>query len=384
MTGVYLDWNATAPPRPEVLDAYMQASAAGWGNPASAHQWGQRARHVLDQARLSMALTLGCAVHELVLTSGGTEANATAIQAACREDDPVDHGRPRVVVSSIEHSSVLRPAKRWGRDCAIAGVDADGRILPASLESLVDASTRLVCLQLANNEIGTIQDLPALVALVRQRSPQSCILADCCQVPGRMPLPPLPNLGVDAASFAGHKLGAPKGLGLLWLRGGSLARPLLDGGRQQQDRRSGTEDAPGAVALACALAAATRDQDSGIQRSRGLLERLWARISQELPQAVWIARGAPRLANTMALGHPGCARAALVTRLDLAGYAVSPGAACMARRGDPSHVVAALGLDPALAASVIRISIGWSTTEAEIDGFAHAYVREVGSLRRTS
>ncbi len=379
--GAYLDWNATAPPRPEATEAYLRALAEDWGNPASVHRWGQRARHALDQAKLRMAAALGCAAHELVLTSGGTEANATAIAAFARGDrlaaEPAGLPSP-VLASAIEHSSVLRPAeaacRRLGAQLTTFPVDACGRVDAAALAAALAPSTRLVCLQLANNEVGTIQELGPLVAAVRARAPRARILADGCQAIGRMALPALGSLGVDAVSLAGHKLGAPKGTGLLWLSGGQLAEPLLHGGRQQQDRRSGTEDAAGAAALAAALAAATAGAEAEIARARALILRLWERVSAALPKAVWIARDARLLANTCALAHPGLRRDALVARLDLDGVGVSPGAACMAARGEPSQVVAALGLDPELARSAIRFSIGWATTAAEIDAGAAAYV----------
>ncbi len=393
--GAYLDWNATAPPRPEATQAYLRALAEDWGNPASVHRWGQRARHALDQAKLRMAEALGCAAHELVLTSGGTEANATAIAAFARGDGAAGttaHARPAAAPCSPARSSTARccgpprsACRRLGAQLVVIPVDDCGRIDLGALAAALAPSTRLVCLQLANNEVGTIQDLAPLVAAARARAPQARILADCCQTVGRMALPPLPSLGVDAVSIAGHKLGAPKGTGVLWLRGGSLAEPLLHGGRQQQDRRSGTEDARGCRSRfrgrhLAATTCASRGGDRALPRPSLLIQRLWERIASALPAAVWIAQGAPRLANTCALAHPGCRRDALVARLDLDGVGVSPGAACMAARGEPSHVVAALGLPPELARSALRVSIGWATTEAEIDAGASAYIAAVRAL----
>jgi cysteine desulfurase len=236
-----------------------------------------------------------------------------------------------------------------------------------------------VCLQFANNEIGTLQDVSGLCALARVRSPAALVLLDCCQGAGKRPLD-LRALGVDFAAIAGHKFGAPKGVGLLYARSGVVVEALLRGGRQQQDRRSGSEDAAAVAALAAALSHGVGQASSEETRQRRLLAECWDVISSLLPAARWLAQDAERLANTMSLAHPGAGREHLVTRLDLAGYAVSAGAACMAQRNEPSHVIAALGLERALGESAIRISIGPGTSADELKGFAYAYVREVRAL----
>lgn len=371
---IYLDWNATAPLSPAARAAWLEAQDEAWGNPGSVHAFGQRARHRLDEARAAIAAALGCRAHELVLTSGGSEANATAIRAALAV------GPGEVAASAIDHSSVLRNAAATpGATLRPLAVDADGRLDPATVRAALGPATRLLCLQLANNELGVLQDLPALIAAARAVAPGAAVLLDAAQGAGKRPLD-LRALGVDYASVAGHKFGAPKGIGLLYVRQGAPLPPLIAGGRQQQDRRSGTEDA----ALAAALAAALRERLAGWQeeevRQRGLLAACFARIAADLPACRWLAHGAPRLANTMDLVHPGAGGAALVTRLDLAGFAVSTGAACMAARGEPSHVVAALGLDPGLARSAVRVSIGPATTGDEVEAFASAYVAAVRAL----
>jgi len=369
---VYLDHNATAPLEPAARAAWLAASDQAWGNPASAHAVGQRARHACDQAKSACARMLGCAAHELVVTSGGSEANALAIHAAMR----LMPGSA-IVVSAIEHSSVLRNAARHGAPTLVA-VDSDGRLDAEHLAAAVDARTGLVCVQFANNELGTLQDVSALVAAVRARSARVLILLDCCQGAGKAVID-LHALGVDFASVAGHKFGAPKGVGLLFARNGVAVDALIAGGRQQQDRRSGSEDAALPAALAAALGARLAGAEAEATRQRTLLADAFARIHAALPQARWIAGAAPRLANTLSLAHPGVDNEALVVRLDLAGFAVSRGAACMARRGEPSHVIAALGLDSALACGVIRVSIGPATSADDLAGFAAAYVGEVVS-----
>ena len=371
---VYLDWNATAPLSTAARAAWLAAQDETWGNPGSAHVFGQRARHRLDDARAAIAGALGCRAHELVLTSGGSECNATAIRAA------LAGGPGEIAASAIDHSSVLRNiAATPGATLRSLPVDGDGRLAPDTVRSALGATTRLLCLQFANNELGVLQDVPALVAAARAAAPAAAVLLDAAQGAGKRPLD-LPALGVDYASIAGHKFGAPKGIGVLYVRQGAALPALIAGGRQQQDRRSGTEDS----ALASALAAALGERLGGWQaedvRQRALLEAGFARIAAALPDCRWLARAAPRLANTLNLVHPGVVSSALQTRLDLSGFAVSTGAACMAARGDPSHVIAALGLEPDVARSAIRVSIGPATTAGEIIDFAAAYVAAVRAL----
>jgi len=374
---VYLDWNATTPLRPEARAAYLQACDETWGNPSSSHAWGQRARHALDQARLRISALLGCRAHELVVTSGGTEANALAIHSV------LAHGGD-AVVSAIEHSSVLRNVAaaclRHGGTMHRVAVDADGLVAAEDVLAQLSAQTRLVCVQFANNELGTIQDVAAIAAAVHQRQPGAALLVDCCQAPGKTAFT-LAGLGADLASFAGHKFGAMKGVGLLHVRQGQALEALQHGGRQQQDRRSGSEDAALAQAMAAALDASMAAQRAEGQRQMTLLESLWTQVHASLPEARWLGSRAPRIANTMSLAHPGCRREDLVARLDLSGFAVSPGAACMAARGEPSHVIAALPLPPGLAQSAIRVSLGWTTTSAEVQAFARAYIHEVDQVK---
>jgi cysteine desulfurase len=370
----YLDYNATAPLLPAARAAWLEAQERAWGNPASVHGQGQQARHHLDQAKARIAALLGCAPAELIVTSGGTEANALAIRSAVSGAA----APAAILASAIEHSSVLRNAERAG-SLTLVPVDRCGRVQEAALHAALSPATRLVCLQYANNEIGTLQDVAGLCALVRARSPAALVHVDCCQGAGKRPLD-LHALGMDFASIAGHKFGAPKGIGLLYARGGVAVDALLLGGRQQQDRRSGSEDAAAVVALAAALGHGAGLAAGEEPRQRRLLAECWGAISGQLPAARWLAHEADRLANTMSLAHPGAGREHLVTRLDLAGFAVSAGAACMAKRNEPSHVIAALGLERELAGSAIRVSIGPGTSGPELQAFAQAYVREVRAL----
>lgn len=360
---IFCDWNATSPLRPAARAAWLAAQDQAWANPGSIHSLGQQARYVLDEAKRTLARLLEVKASELVLTSGGTEANALAI-AQAQVNGPI-------AVSAVEHSSVLRATPQATK----LAVDALGQV---QLDALA-ADTDLVACQFANNETGIVQDLPSLCRAIRQRAPQTRILIDACQGTGKAELK-IAALGADFVSIAGHKFGAPKGCGLLWVRNGVRISPLLRGGRQQQDRRSGTEDPALAAAMAAALSEAVADHHHQDQRQRQLLNDCFAHIRSALPAAVWIGQAAPRLANTLSLGHPGLNNDILVQRLDLRGIAVSVGAACMAGRGEPSHVIAAMGVAPEVARSVIRISIGWQTTPAELTSVAETYIAEARAL----
>lgn len=372
---IYLDWNATAPPQAQALQAWQRMQEQAWGNPSSIHAAGQAARHYWDDARARIARALGAKASQVVITGSGSEANNLAIHASV-------HQQPAgtLVAAAIDHSSILRPlAAQTAHQLQTLSVDGCGRIDQESLQRTCTSETRLVCLQWANNELGTLQDLPQLSALVRQHAPDARILCDACQGAGKTTID-LAALDVDFLSISGHKFGAPKGVGVLLSRRPGPIPPLIHGGQQQQDRRSGTEDVAAAVALAYALEASLEQHAAEDTRQRALLEHTFASIRQALPQARWLGQEAPRLSNTINLACPGIEADALMMRLDLEDIAVSRGSACMASRREPSHVIRALGLDAATAASAIRISIGRSTSAEDLATFSAAYTRIVSDM----
>jgi cysteine desulfurase len=361
---IYLDWNATAPLRACARDAWLQAQATAWGNPASVHRAGQQARAALDAALTSCADSLGCHADELVVTSGGSEALATVLR-----------GVPGpAVVSAIDHSAVRRNAN----DPRIVAVGDHGRLAEADLVAAAPGAG-VVAIQAANNEVGTLQDVPALAAAVRRAEPRAIILVDACQLAGKAGLR-LSELGADAVAIAGHKLGAPKGVGLLWLRRGVRLPALIHGGRQQSDRRSGTEDAAVVAALAAALAEATAEAAQEGPRQAALMAALWERLAAALPRLRRLGDPVHCLPNTLGLVHPGLDGRHLAMRLDLAGIAVSTGAACLAGRGEPSHVARALCGDDALARSFVRLSIGRDTSAADLDAAGSACIAAVKDM----
>ena len=373
---VYLDYNASAPLRAEAREAWLHAQDVVLGNPNSTHYYGQQSRALFDKSRSQLADLLGCKGHELVLCGSGSEANALAIHAALALR-PGGHLR----CSAIEHSSILRNAEQHA-DCRLIKVNVDGQIETEDLLDGLDESCSAICLQLANNELGCIQSIPILVAAIRTQSPETVIILDACQGTGKIPVT-LREWDVDFATVAGHKFGAPKGCGLLYSKLGHKVEPLIYGGRQQQDRRSGTEDVAAMSAMAAALTKSVAEMGASPKRYDELIEAAWKTISAALPEAQFFAHDVPRLPNTMSLAYPGVTNAALIPRLDLAGFCVSPGSACMAARGEPSHVIAALGVEPTLAHSVIRVSIGYHNTADELSAFADAYVNEIKSLTKS-
>jgi cysteine desulfurase len=368
---IYLDWNSTAPLSAAARAAWLTAQDSAWGNPGAVHALGQAARHAVDQARMSIAKLLGGAAHEWIVTSGGSEANALAITSALADGGSA-------CCSAVEHSSVLRNVEAAATNCQRIAVDDQGRVTPAALTGACGNDTRLVCVQFANNETGVRQNLAELIPLIRKFAPQAWIHVDAAQGAGKTAIN-VRDIGADSVAIAGHKFGSPKGIGLLWVRAGRTIEPLVRGGRQQQDRRSGTEDAALVVALAAALQERCATMEAEAQRQRRLLDDCFAELSNRVPGVRWLGSDAERLANVMSLAYRGVAAESLVTRLDLAGCAVSRGAACMAVRGEPSHVIAALGIEPSLAMGTIRISIGWTTTAAELAQFVDAYALCIGT-----
>ncbi len=372
---IYLDYNATAPVCDPAREAWVEAQNKSWGNPSSMHRLGQMARMTFDRARSELAQVLGCRDVELVATASGSEANAMAIEAALAGTTEC-----RAAASVIEHSSVLKNIeKRAGVECIDIPVSSAGVIDPAQVCELIDEQTKLVCVQLANNEIGTIQPIAEMVQGIKASYPNCLVLADCCQAFGKIPIS-VYELGVDFASFAGHKCGAPKGSALLFVKNGVKVPPLISGGSQQQDRRSGTEDVAALVAFSAAAQYYTTQMDAVSARLETLLKTCFATIQEALPDCVWNAQHAQRIPSVLSLSHPGITSKTIVTRLDLAGIAVSPGSACKAAKGEPSHVIAALGIHSDLALGTIRVSAGPQTSQAEIETFAQTYIREVQAI----
>jgi len=354
---VYLDYNATARVRPEVVEA-MHAALTEVGNPSSVHRAGRRARQTLETARAQVAALVGAPPQAVVFTSGGTEANNQALAS-------VEGGR---LVSAVEHDCVLEAAPEAER----VPVDRDGRVdLTALADLLARERPALVSVMLANNETGVVQPVAEVTKLAKENG--ALVHCDAVQAPGKLDVD-MATLGVDLLTLSAHKFGGPQGVGALVLAAGIEPRALLVGGGQERRWRAGTENLPGIVGFgrACELALEARDERA---RIAALRDRLEAEVTALAPSAAVYGRGVARLPNTSCLAMPGVANETQLIAFDLAGIAVSTGSACSSGKVGASHVLAAMGLDPAQAGSAIRVSLGWASTEDDVERFVAAWSR---------
>jgi len=353
----YLDWNATAPLRPEAIAA-ATAVLQDCGNPSSVHRRGRRARQLVERARGSVAALTGAAPDELTFTSGGTEANHLALHGV---------GRERLLVSAIEHSSVLQAVP----DAERIAIGDDGRVHLDRLEAMLAADARpaLVSVMLANNETGIVQPVAEIGRIAHARG--ALFHCDAVQAAGKLPFS-IKETGADLLAVSAHKLGGPPGIGALIARADLDLAPMLRGGGQERGRRAGTENLPGIAAFGAAADAAAAGL-ADYARVRQLRDRLEAAAIAVVPEAMVIGANAPRLPNTTALALPGVPAETQVIGLDLEGVMVSAGAACSSGKVGPSHVLAAMALPPHITGSTIRVSLGWSTTEDDISHFLDAW-----------
>lgn len=363
---IYLDHNASTPVRPEVLEAMARAAAELPGNPSSVHAAGRRARAALELARARVAGLLGATPEEIVFTSGGTEANNLGIAGLIAA--AAARGRQRVVTSPLEHPSVLAAV-----EATRVTVTPSGDVTPEALEEALGqgAECGVVTLARANHELGTLYPIAKLAAVAHARG--ALVHTDAVQAVGKVPVD-VGALGVDAASVSAHKLGGPKGIGAVFIRRGLDLPPRLFGGHQERERRPGTENLVGAVGfgVACELAQQTMAEEA--RRLERLRETLRAGLAR-IPGIVWFGPSADdrnddtagRLPGTMMVGFPGAPAQLVVIGLDLEGICASTGAACSSGSLEPSAVLLGLGLPRETAAEGVRLSLGWTTTAADVD-----------------
>jgi cysteine desulfurase len=376
----YFDWNATAPLRDEAREALRDALALT-GNPSSVHAEGRAARRLVEQAREEVALLAGARPGDVIFTSSGTEANALALTPAI-ETTHERRPRDRLFMSAIEHSSV-RAGGRFPR-AAIADlpVDADGRLGLAGLaEVLAQASRPLVSLMLANNETGVVEPVAEAAAIVHAAN--GLLHVDAVQAAGRIACD-IGALGADILTLSAHKIGGPKGVGAL-VRGSDdihFAEPLIRGGGQERGLRAGTENVAGIAAFGAAAAAARTRRADEAAHMLALRNRLEAGLKAISPQAVIFGASAERLPNTTLFSLEGMKAETAVISFDLEGVAVSSGAACSSGKVQPSHVLAAMGVSPSLLRGAVRVSLGWTTTEADVELFFGAWRKLATALSK--
>ncbi|HEV2957818.1 MAG TPA: cysteine desulfurase family protein [Xanthobacteraceae bacterium] len=375
----YLDWNATAPLRPQARDAMLAALDAP-GNPSSVHAEGRAARRLIDEARRRVAALVAAEPSDVVFTSGGTEANAMALCPTSGIDE--------LLVSAIEHPSVLAGGRFAADNVASVPVGPDGVVDLAALERQLAALARegrraLVSLMHANNETGVVQPIAAAAAIVHAAGGR--LHVDAVQTAGRIPCD-IKAVAADLLTVSGHKLGGPKGVGALVRRSDAVSwpAPLIRGGGQERGTRAGTENVAAIASFGAAAAAAARNLEAERERVTVLRDRLETDLMAEFPQTVIFGTGGERLPNTTLFAFPRAKAETAVIGLDLAGVAVSSGAACSSGKVAASHVLAAMGVPAPLARGAVRVSLGYSTQEADIERFLAAWRKLAETLSKES
>ncbi len=380
---IYLDHNATTPVDPKVRAAMLPLLEAEFGNPSSTHAEGRRARVRLDEAREKVAALIGAHPAEILFTSGGTESNNFAILGVALALK--NKGR-HIVTNAAEHPAVLNPCRQLetlGYAIELLPVDRQGRIDPEDLKRAVTDDTILVSIQHANSEVGTLHDIETLGAIARGKG--ALFHCDAVQSVGKIPVD-VSALPVDFLSISSHKLYGPKGTGALYLKKGapSLYTPI-SGGNQEKKRRGGTENMPGIVGFGTACAIAKERIEAGEPgRMRQLRDRFWDAIVKAVPAAELWGDPDNRLPNTLGFSIPGAAGEAMMIGLDTQGIAVSTGSACSSGSGQPSHVLEAMGVAPALIESSLRLSLGRSNKEAHIEPVARELARLAAMSQKKS
>ncbi|MGZ0710437.1 cysteine desulfurase family protein (plasmid) [Coraliomargarita sp. W4R53] len=383
---LYLDNAATTPVRPEVLEAMTPYFSRWFGNPSSHHTVGEAAADALSDARARVAKVLHMRASDIVFTAGGTEANNLAIKGVAIAA-ALSRGARHLVTSPIEHESILESAdyleRVHGFETTRVSVDSQGRVRPDAVATAIRNDTSLVSFGYANNEVGTVQDVAAIVAAVRGVADvggaKVPIHIDAVQAAGWLPLS-MTELGYDAISLAGHKIGAPKGIGVLGVRGRIALEPVLHGGGQERGRRSGTENVAGAVGFAVALELAEAERVSASTRLTKLRDDFIARVLSSVPGARVTGDTVHRLAGTASFTFAGTSGEAVLLELERRGVVSSSGSACAAGDDEPSHVLLAMGIDPSIAQTAVRFSFGHTQLDS-FDAVADAVAAAVAAVK---
>jgi cysteine desulfurase len=396
MNRVYLDFNATTPVEPEVLDAMLPYFSKEFGNAASIHTPGQRSRGAVETAREQVAALIGSRPQEIVFTSGGTESDnhaifgivsssftsftsSTSLTSSSSLTSP-----PHIITTAIEHEAVLNTCQaleKEGVRVTYLPTDRDGLIDLDELQRAINPETVLITIMHANNELGTVQPLEEIGRIAK--AADVYFHTDAVQSAGKVPID-VGILQLDLLSLSGHKLYAPKGIGALYVRGGTRLRQLLYGGHHQRGFRPGTENVAGIVGLGKAAEIARKSLAEDAQRVSALRDKLQQGLLSRVPQSRVNGGSAPRTPNTTNLVFPGVEGEALLIALDLKGLACSTGAACSSGAVEPSHVLTAIGLPPEEARASLRFSLGRHTTSADIDFALNVVPAAVAQLRELS
>ncbi len=365
---IYMDHAATTPVRPEVLDAMLPYFSERFGNPSSLYGLAQESRDAVGESRERVAAVLNSRSSEVVFTSGGTESDNTAIKGVASAMKA--QGR-HIVTTAIEHHAVIHPCEQLeqnGYRVTVVEVDEHGRVDPQAIENALTDETILVSVMMANNEVGTVQDVSDIAARVKRRASAMdrtiVFHTDAVQAAGKLSLD-VKSLGVDLLSLSSHKIHGPKGVGALYVRRGTPIDPLLAGGGQERQRRSGTENVPGIVGMATALELAENERDQYNKKCAQLRDMIIAGVTERVPGVKINGHPSQRVSNIVNFSFPGVEGEPVLLGLDFAGICASSGSACSSASLEPSHVLIAMGLDADLAVGSVRFSLGKDTTEED-------------------
>lgn len=375
---IYLDAAATTPVKREVIEAMFPWLTSNFGNPSSHHELGQIAAAGLADARSSVALTLGAHSEEIIFTSGGTEADNAAVKGIAQARRRREPSRNRVLVGATEHAAVLESAKYLEEYCGftvdVVPVDSQGRTDIGRYSELLAEDVALVSIMYANNEVGTVSDISTLAKMAHDVG--AAMHSDCVQAPGWLPLN-VETLGVDALSLSGHKIGAPKACGALYLRAGTDFVSLVHGGGQENGKRSGTESVALAVAFATALAVACGQQETVSQSVSELRDRFAELVTRNLPWVIATGHPSSRLANVASFCFPKLSGESLLLELENQGIFSSSGSACAAGSDQASHVLVAMGIPEVVGQTALRFSFSADISAEQLDATAKSLVAGV-------
>jgi len=362
---IYLDYAATTPPDPRVLEAMLPYMTEHFGNPNSIHSFGRKARLAIDEAREKIAYLLNCQPSEIVFTSGGTESDNLALRGVA---EAYRQKGNHIVTTTIEHHAVLRTCKALediGFSVTYLPVDEHGLVSPEQFAEAINERTILVSIMHANNEIGTIEPIAEIVKAVKEKRPEIIVHTDAVQTVGHIPVD-IQELGVDLLSFSAHKFYGPKGVGGLFVRKGVRLLPQITGGGQERNRRSGTENVAGIVGMAKALEIAVKEMPTELPKLQSLRDELIAGVLRVITDSRLNGHPTQRLPHNANFSFRGIEGEVLLLQLDMNGIAASSGSACSSGSLEPSHVLLALGLDYELAIGSLRLTLGRFTTREHI------------------
>jgi cysteine desulfurase len=381
---IYMDHAATTPVRPEVLEAMLPYFSENFGNPSSIYEMAQQSRGAVDQARRTIARAIGCRTSEIVFTSGGTESDNAAIKGVATALRSIGN---HVITSSIEHHAVLHAChqlEQFGFDVTYLPVDEFGLVDPEDVAGAVTDRTTLVSVMLANNEIGTIEPIAEIASAVDREASRVgrkiYFHTDAVQGVGAIDVN-VRDLGVDLLSMSGHKLHGPKGVGALYIKRGTPFEPLILGGGQERERRSGTENVPSIVGLAEAVRLADLERSAIAQRLTRLRDVIISSVHERIPDAKLNGHPVRRLPNNVNISFERVEGEPILLGLDFAGVCASSGSACSSASLEPSHVLTAIGLSADLAQGSLRITIGRETTDEDVEYMIETLTNLVGRLR---